>query len=263
MVFTTNSARRPFMRVLIAGLTVLMLSAACGAPPSRPESLWDSTSPSDTGGARSVPARIWEGGESGGPTEAADGAEGETPPVEEPEIVGTVVINEIYYDAVGNDTDGLLFVELYGTPGLPVGGFQILFVDGGDGSVDDTIVLPEGVRLPEDGFYVVADARTGAPDLTQVAGADLIDNFDPQNGPDAVQLTDVEGGLLDAVGYGEGLASIAENGLATFEGSPCPDVVNGHSLEREEPGLDTGSNLDDFAERETPTPGEGPVPPAE
>jgi len=249
------------MKTFGAIVMLVLFSIACGAPPSRPESLWDSIPSSDAEGAKSVPVQVWSGEEAGGSQEGEETTEengGSEPLVEEEEIVGTVVLNEVYYDAVGSDTDGLIFVELYGTPGLLIGGFRVLFVDGGDGSVDDTIVLPEGERVPEDGFYVIADARTGLPDVSQVPGADLIDNFDPQNGPDAVQLTDAEGVLLDAVGYGEGVAATAENGLAAFEGACALDVVNGHSLERREPGLDTDHNAEDFVEREVPTPGAGP-----
>jgi hypothetical protein len=218
--------------------------------------------PADESGVKTVPAQVWQQEETFVDTESGESAAEEAVPEEE-EIVGTVVLNEIFYDAVGSDTDGLLFVELYGTPGLLIAGCRISFVDGGDGSIDDSIVLPEGARIPEDGFYVVADARTGSPDLSQVPDADLIDNFDPQNGPDGIQLTDAEGFLLDAVGYGDGVVADAENGLAAFEAEVAADAVNGHSLERKEPGADTGNNFDDFEERESPTPGSSPVPVAE
>ena len=180
-----------------------------------------------------------------------------SPPVENAgqDIQGKVVINEIYYDAVGSDTDGVVFVELYGAPGLVIGNAKVAFVDGGDGSVDDTITLPEDARIPADGFYVIADARTGMATATTIPGADLIDNFDPQNGPDAVQLIDKDGNLVDAVAYGEGVVPIAENGLATGEGTPAPDVVNGHSLERRMLGVDLSDNINDFVENEAPTPG--------
>lgn len=166
-----------------------------------------------------------------------------------------VVLNEIYYDAVGSDIDGLLFIELYGTPEMGIDRYQIHFVNGEDGKIYDSITLPEGAKVGSDGFYLVADSRTGNAVSSQVAGADLIDNFDPQNGPDGVQLVDPTGRLVDAVGYGEGVAPLAENGLPAFEGSSAPDVINGRSLERREPGLDTDHNLADFVDRETPTPG--------
>ena len=169
--------------------------------------------------------------------------------------LGTVVLNEIYYDAVGSDTDGVLFVELYGTPGKLIEGDKINFVNGSDGNIDDSITLPSGAKIRSDGFFLIADAKTSSPTSSNITGADLIDNFDPQNGPDAVQLLDAAGKLLDAVSYGVGGVALAQNGLAIVEGSPAPDVINGHSIERKTPGLDTNDNLNDFVDRETPTPG--------
>jgi hypothetical protein len=259
------------MRITVKSLFTFYLllftvfSLSCGSPPSRPESLWDSFPTPEENQAKQAPAKVWEGEEGNHeePEEEAQGGgssssvpEEEVSGEEVPEIEGTVVINEIYYDAVGSDTDGLLFVELYGTPGLPIGNYKVNFVDGGDGSIDDSTTLPEGAIVPSDGFYLIADAKTGSPTESNVSGADLIDNFDPQNGPDAVQLLDSDGNLVDAVGYGEGIVSSAENGLACFEGVAAPDVVNGHSLERKEPGVDSDNNLNDFAEREIPTPGQ-------
>ncbi len=191
------------------------------------------------------------------------------PPNERPSGVGSspgggellgpppaVVLNEIYYDAVGSDTDGVVFVELHGEAQTSLSRFKIIFVNGSDGAASDTITLPETARLNAQGFYVVADARTGSPTLTQVIHADLVDSFDPQNGPDAVQLLDNHDRLLDAVGYGEGIVSLAANRLPAFEGTFAPDVVNGHSLERAVTGRDTNDNDADFIDRPQPTPGE-------
>lgn len=185
-----------------------------------------------------------------------EGSEPELPKeTEEPEVPGVVVVNEIFYDAVGADTDGVVFVELYGPPGKKIEGYTVAFVDGSDGSVDDTIVLPSSARIPEDGFFVIADARTGTAAVSQVASPDLIDNFDPQNGPDAIQLFNAQGHMIDVVGYGAGLTAASEAGFALFESVPAADVVNGKSLERVEPGKDTDNNQSDFVERAAPTPG--------
>ena len=180
---------------------------------------------------------------------------GETPQSSTPSVLSTIVINEIFYDAVGSETDGVVFVELYGSPNAVLNHFKINFINGSDGAVYDSITLPDNAQTNAQGFYVVADARTGSPTMTQVAHADLVDSFDPQNGPDAVQLTDADNHLLDAVGYGEVIVSQAANHLNTYEGSPAPDVVNGHSLERISPGYDTQNNAADFVDRPTPTPG--------
>jgi hypothetical protein len=176
-------------------------------------------------------------------------------PAAVPSIVGQVVINEIYYDAVGSDTDGVLFIELYGTPGLKIGGAKISFVNGEDGKIYDSLTLSQNAQIGLDGFFLIADAKTGSSNASNVIGSDMIDNFDPQNGPDAVQLVDSKGVLVDAVGYGSGMSGTAENGLASFEGTAALDVVNGHSLERKEPGLDTNDNSQDFVDRAVPTPG--------
>lgn len=167
---------------------------------------------------------------------------------------GAMVINEIFYDAVGSDTDGVVFVELFGRAGLSLERYRLLFVNGDDGLIKDSITLPEGAAIGPDGFYLIADARTGRSSVTQAGSADLIDEFDPQNGPDAVQLVSPDGVLFDAVGYGEGMVPVGENGLAMYESSPAVDVVSGHSLERVSPGQDTDNNAADFTEREVPTP---------
>jgi hypothetical protein len=228
-------------------MIVAAISGGCGSPPSRPESLWDSLPSADEGMAQNAPAKVWEGE---GP--------GSEPGGEAPEIAGAVVLNEIFYDSADSDTDGNLFVELYGTPELSLAGCKINFVNGADGSMTDSVALPAGAKTGADGFYVIADAKTGSSLSTNVPGFDLIDNFDPQNGPDAVQLLDAKGGLVDAVGYGDEIQPVAENGLASFEGAPAVDVAVGHSLERKAPGLDTENNAGDFVDREAPTPGSSP-----
>jgi hypothetical protein len=86
------------------------------------------------------------------------------------------LISEVLYDAVGVD-NGLSFVELYGSPGTDLTGLVVEGVNGSNGAVTVTLAL-SGV-LPEDGFFVVGDDRgDGASD---VAGADLVLNFDFQN----------------------------------------------------------------------------------
>ena len=108
--------------------------------------------------------------------------------------------------------------------------------------------------MGEGGLYLIADAMTGSPGVSRVVGADFVDNFDPQNGPDCIQLIDHEGRLVDALGYGEPLVGTAENGLACYEGSPAADAASGESLSRSG-GLDTDLNSADFTTCDVPTPG--------
>jgi hypothetical protein len=165
-----------------------------------------------------------------------------------------IAINELLYDVSGSDTDGDLFIELHGSAGGDITGYQIVFVNGPDGVIKDLISLPDGAIIPDDGLYLIADARTGMPDRTNVPGADLIDNFDPQNGPDCVQLISADGALVDSLGYGEPLVELAENGLPCFEGVPAMKTVSGQSLSRVE-GLDNDNNFIDFTFLDIPSPG--------
>ena len=89
------------------------------------------------------------------------------------------LISEVFYDAVGSD-DGQSFVELYATPGTDLTGLLVEGVNGANGAVTVSIAL-SGV-VPDDGFFVVADAQGAGPTL--VPEADLVASFDFQNGPD-------------------------------------------------------------------------------
>jgi hypothetical protein len=154
------------------------------------------------------------------------------------------VISELFYDAVGTD-DGLLFVELYGTPGTDLAGYVIQGINGTGGTVTDTIAL-SGV-IPVNGLFVVADGLSDG--TTQVTDADLISNFDFQNGPDSVVLRagDV---IFDAVGYGVFAASDVFAG----EGSSAADPAAGSAIARLFANVDTNDNASDFAGG-APTPG--------
>ncbi|MFH1873695.1 MAG: Ig-like domain-containing protein [Pseudomonadota bacterium] len=165
-----------------------------------------------------------------------------------------LILNEILYDAAGDETDGHLFVELLGEPGTDISNFSIVFINGANGAETENINIPEDSIIPEDGIFLIADTRTGAPDQTNVAEADLLDNFDPQNGPDCVQLLDHNHVLLDSVGYGTPLSETAENDLACFETLPTEDASAGQSISRIS-GVDTDNNANDFIVFLEPTPG--------
>ncbi len=167
----------------------------------------------------------------------------------------SLVMNEILYDSAESDTDGNEFVELYGTPNSDIDGYQLVIVNGSDGKILKIITFPENSKIPADGIFLIADAQNGKPSQSNIPGADFIDNFDPQNGPDAIQLLDDQGNLLDAVSYGEVSVTLASNGLAILQGKPAFDVKEGHSLSRIK-GQNTKDNSKDFIDLEKPTPGE-------
>lgn len=181
--------------------------------------------------------------------------DGNTATVPQRIVPAELMINEVYYDAVGPDTNGVLFVELRGTPEADVGGYRCHFVNGDGGILLESMTIPAGVAIPADGLLVIGDGMTGNLQVTQVAEADLVDNFDPQNGPDAVQLVDPDGKIVDAVGYGNPLTLYGENGLPLYEIAPGPDAPAGQSISRLPGAPDTDNNAVDFIVLETPTPG--------
>lgn len=166
----------------------------------------------------------------------------------------SLVLNEILYDGLTSETDGEAFAELYGTPGADIGLYQVSWINGADGQETDRVTLPKGTTIPEDGLFVIADLKTNTTSETKVANPDFLDQFDPQNGPDAVQLFDRDGGLLDSVVYGNGAVENSSTGQLLVEGSPAKDVGGGHSLSRVE-GKDSDNNQTDFVDLAAPTPG--------
>jgi hypothetical protein len=158
------------------------------------------------------------------------------------------LISEVFYDAVGTD-DGQSFVEIYGTPGASLDGFVIEGVNGADGSVTHTLALAGAIG--PDGLFVLAD-RTSAG-VTLVPDADLLLDFDFQNGPDSVVLRGASG-VVDALAYG--VFGAAE--FPAGEGAPALDPPAGQSLARQFANLDTGDNASDFVAG-APTPGSAPL----
>ncbi len=170
----------------------------------------------------------------------------------------SLVLNEIYYDDTQSDTDGHEFVELFGTPGSDIGGYSLRFINGSDGTQTDEIVFSQGTLISADGFFVVADTKTGSSSETYVANADFLNNFDPQNGPDSIQLLNTSGFVIDVVGYGSDLPDQDESGNNVFEGTSATDVTAGQSLSRVS-GVDTNNNFSDWFVNLTPSPGTGDV----
>ncbi len=159
------------------------------------------------------------------------------------------VISEVLYDAVGSD-NGVVFVELYGPAGTALDGLVLEGVNGSDGRPGPT--LPLTGTLPGDGLFVVAD--DAGDGTTAVPEADLILNFDLQNGPDSLVLRS-DSSVLDALGYGD----FAAGEVFAGEGSPAPDAPAGASLARRFADVDTDDNARDFVVLAEPTPGRAPL----
>ena len=161
------------------------------------------------------------------------------------------LISELFYDAVGSD-DGKSFVELYGTPGASLDGLRLEVVNGDGGAIATALNLSG--TFAASGLFVVAD-RTSAG-TTTVTGADLLLDFDIQNGPDSLVLR-TAAAVLDAVGFGV----FDSTQVFAGEGAPAVDVAAGSSLARRFADVDTGDNASDFLELTVPTPGSAPFAP--
>ena len=160
------------------------------------------------------------------------------------------LLSEVFYDAAGSD-DGLSFVEIFGAPGASLDGWVLEGVNGANGAVGPSLLL-SGV-VPVDGVFVVADSASGGG--TSVTNADLVLNFDFQNGPDSVVLRDDGGLAIDAVGYGD----FDPGEVFAGEGAPAPDAPADSSLARLFADVDTDDNAADWIVLGTPTPGLAPV----
>jgi hypothetical protein len=99
---------------------------------------------------------------------------------------------------------------------------------------------------------VIADNLAGGA-TTLVANADLVLDFDFQNGPDSVVLRDA-GSVLDAVGYG----TFAATDVFAGEGSAAVDPAPGNAIARHFANVDTNDNAADWLGL-APTPGSAPI----
>lgn len=156
------------------------------------------------------------------------------------------VISEVLYDAVGSD-NGYMFVELYGAPGDSLSGLSLQGINGSTGVSYVTLSLSG--MFNANGVFVVGD--NSGDGTTKVQNADLILNFDLQNGPDSVLLK--SGSIvIDALGYG----TFGSGEFFTGEGAAVIGAAPGQSLARRYADVDTGNNAADFIALGAPTPGQ-------
>ncbi|MFH1861955.1 MAG: hypothetical protein ABH878_04000, partial [bacterium] len=152
-----------------------------------------------------------------------------------------VIINEIMIN--DHSTDDSTYVEIYGPSGTSLTGYQLVAVNGYNGSEYRWITLSGSI--PTDGFYVIGQSAN-------VPNVDLVNpDVDLQNGPDNVVLK-LSGNIVDAVGYG----TFSPDTNFVGEGQPAPNCVPGFSLNRYPDGNDTNNNYADFTLSEFLTPGE-------
>jgi hypothetical protein len=179
-------------------------------------------------------------------------------------VSGDVVINEVFFDAVGDDfrssMDSPTFIELYGPPGLSIEGYTVELINGSGGATYGSFTLPTDAQLDGNGFAVLAmdtpDSFLGnaLPFFTNVYyileayqnGQDAM-----QNGADNVRLLDDSSTEVDAVAYGNfdpaSQTFAGEGGCASaMDCNAAPTPVGGRSIGRDIEGTDTDNNADDF-----------------
>ena len=180
-------------------------------------------------------------------------------------MTGQVLINEVFYDATGEDVDPTdgdspTFIELRGPAGMDISGWTIELINGSDGMSYNSATLPQGTVIDAYGFAVIT---TTIPDgflsfALPAAGVGVYPELPPyqsgqdamQNGPENVALLDDQGVRVDAVGYG----AFGSGDVFDGEGMPAEDVFSGHSLGRPPGAADTDDNAADFRSY-YPTPG--------
>jgi hypothetical protein len=162
---------------------------------------------------------------------------------------GLPLLSEVFYDAAGSD-NGKSFVEIFGAPGSALDGFYLEGVNGANGAIAPSLALSGSI--PEDGLFLLAD--DAGDGTTLVPGADLVLNFDFQNGPDSIVLRNADG-VVDAVGYG----AFDAGEFFAGEGAPAPDAPADASLARCFADVDTDDNAADWIALDTPTPGAAPL----
>lgn len=157
-------------------------------------------------------------------------------------VTDRATVNEVYYDANGDDT-GSEFVELFNPTPHPVllAGARL---ESGDGAGANRWTLrwtaPAALTLAGGARYVIGGALVTPPPDTLIELA-------LQNGPDAVRLVWPDG-VTEAVGYGA--LTLPEYSC----GEPAVDAPSGQSLARIPDRAMSGDNSLDFQSR-APSPG--------
>lgn len=152
-------------------------------------------------------------------------------------VSAAVMINEVYYDHPGTDTDHE-FIELYnsGKSSVSLDGYR---VEWGSSSFNNKFSLPQGYLIPAGSFFLIGGSQTFS-DFGVTP--DLIHSFSFPNGGSStvgVRITD-GAGYYDTLLYDSPNTNqlpAAEGGWD--DGSFAPDVAAGHSLQRIGLGVDT------------------------
>ena len=165
---------------------------------------------------------------------------------EEEPSAGNIVINEVYYDAIQSGTDtNYEWVELYNPGGSSVNISEWVLEDNSTTDELPPSTIDSGefliVATTESGFTTNFPSFTGNVIYIGPIGGGL------SNTGDRLIIRDSEGVVVDSMSYG--------NNNSVWD-PDCPDIAEGHSLERSPAGKDSNTP-GDFINQPSPTPGLG------
>ena len=172
-------------------------------------------------------------------------ASGDAPSCEPVIDYSVLVINEVDYDNPGSN-DNMEFVEILnsGAATLQLEGCKVELVNGSNGLVYTTIILPNHYLAPGD--YFVVGNNADIPNVDLVTGAST--NFIQNGEPDAVALRDPADNLLDAISYEGSMAAPYTEGTGLAIAN-SDDGTPGLGISRYPNGTDTDDNSADWSRR--------------
>ena len=177
-----------------------------------------------------------------------------------PPQTGPVVINEVFYDPIGDDLRNgktPTFIELKGPPGLDIAGYIVELHNEKNGAIYESYVLEVDSKLDGNGYAVLVSDNPDAflsfalPFFTNVYPimvASIVNTDVLQNGPDGVVLKDDSASIVDAMSYGSPDPQFFIGEGPCVDRLSChaaPDAISGHSVGRIK-GQDTDDNQADF-----------------
>jgi hypothetical protein len=131
-------------------------------------------------------------------------------------LIKTAFINEFHYDNDGADTHE--FIELAGSAGLDLSGWEILFYNGGDSETYANITLSGTFTNQSYGFGFLSFNKSGI----QNGSADAIALVNNQN--QVIQFISYEGSLTALNGAANGLTS-TDIGVAESSTTPITESL--------------------------------------
>jgi uncharacterized protein len=149
----------------------------------------------------------------------------------------TLVINEIDYDQSGTDTAEFIEIRNVSGSAINLDNYDIVFINGSNGSTYRTIELPT-VELASGDYYVVCGnaANVSDCDLDTLPDENLIEN----GAPDALAIRENDTVIIDALSYEGTVSGYVEGTGNTLVDSASP------GLSRCPDGADADNNSTDF-----------------